>query len=36
MKTEAPKKGNYKLVAKYLGNTNFGASQDDLIKSFVN
>ena len=34
MATEAKKSGNYKLVAKYLGNTNFAASEDELTKSF--
>ena len=36
MKTAAPKKGNYKLVTKYLGDSNFVASQDDVAKSFTN
>lgn len=34
-KLAAPKKGNYKLVAKYLGDDNFMASQDDITKSFA-
>ena len=33
-KTSAPKKGNYKLVTKYLGDSNFVASQDSITKSF--
>lgn len=33
LKTAAPNKGNYKLVARYLGNTDFVASSDEATKA---
>lgn len=34
MTTKAPKTGTYKLVTKYLGNTDFSASSGNTTKSF--